>query len=55
MHGNFIVNIGGATAADVIELVRRIRKRVKEASGYELEPEVLLLGQSWDDLLDDDV
>lgn len=55
VHGNFIVNIGGATAADVIELVRRIRKRVKEASGYELEPEVLLLGQSWDDLLDDDV
>lgn len=51
VHGNFIVNTGGATAADVIELVRQIRHRVKAASGRELEPEVLLLGASWKDLL----
>ena len=51
VHGNFIVNTGGATAADVIELVRRVRERVKAASGYDLEPEVLLVGRSWDDLL----
>lgn len=51
MHGNFILNSHNATAADVIELVRQIRSRVKAASGYELEPEVLLLGQSWDALL----
>lgn len=51
VHGNFILNSGQATAADVIELVRQIRSRVKAASGYELEPEVLLLGQSWDALL----
>ena len=52
VHGNFIVNSGDATAADVIELVRRVRARVKADSGYELEPEVLLVGQSWDDVLE---
>lgn len=51
VHGNFIVNHGGATAADVIELVKQIRARVKTESGYILEPEVLLVGQSWDDVL----
>ena len=51
VHANFIVNKGGATADEVIELVRRVRRAVKEHSGYELEPEVLLLGASWDELL----
>ena len=52
VHGNFIVNSGDATAADVIELVRQVRARIKSDSGYELEPEVLLVGQSWDDVLE---
>jgi len=51
-HGNFIVNRGGATASDVIELVRRVRAKVREERGYELEPEVLLLGASWDEVLE---
>jgi len=51
VHGNFIVNQGGASAADVLELIRRIRKKVREESGYILEPEVLLVGQSWDEVL----
>ncbi len=51
VHGNFIVNLGGATAADVIELIRRIRAKVKVESGYDLEPEVLLLGASWSEVL----
>jgi UDP-N-acetylenolpyruvoylglucosamine reductase len=51
VHGNFIVNHGGATAADVIELVRRIRRQVKAESGYILEPEVLLVGKTWDEVL----
>ena len=51
IHGNFIVNHGGAKAADVIELIRRIRAKVESDSGYMLEPEVLLVGQSWDDAL----
>lgn len=50
-HGNFIVNRGGATAADVIELVRRIRAKVKLESGYDLEPEVLLVGSTWAEAL----
>jgi UDP-N-acetylenolpyruvoylglucosamine reductase len=53
IHGNFIVNRGGATAADVIELVRQVRAVVHAKSGYVLEPEVLLLGQSWDEVLGD--
>ena len=50
-HGNFIVNRGTATAGDVIELVRSVRAEVKAHSGHELEPEVLLLGGSWEDTL----
>ncbi|MFP4165552.1 MAG: UDP-N-acetylmuramate dehydrogenase [Opitutales bacterium] len=50
-HGNFIVNRGGAVASDVIELVRRVRDAVWERSGYELEPEVLLMGKAWRDVL----
>ncbi len=42
-HGNFLVNTGGATARDVLQLMELVRKRVKEASGVELEPEVHLL------------
>jgi UDP-N-acetylenolpyruvoylglucosamine reductase len=53
VHGNFIVNRGGASAADVIELVRQVRAVIWAKSGYVLEPEVLLLGQSWDDVLGD--
>ena len=51
VHGNFIVNNGGASAADVIELVQKVRAKVKAESGYILEPEVLLVGQSWDEVL----
>ncbi len=45
VHANFIVNVGGATAADVVTLVRLIRDTVKEAHGIELTPEVRFLGQ----------
>lgn len=51
VHGNFIVNRGHATAGDVIELVRRIRARVEQAQGVKLEPEVLLYGKNWKDVL----
>lgn len=39
-HANFLVNTGGATAADVIALMRLIQQKVKTDSGIELEPEV---------------
>jgi UDP-N-acetylmuramate dehydrogenase len=44
VHANFIVNVGGATSADVLELVRLARDTVKEAYGIELTPEVRFLG-----------
>ncbi|HKB56555.1 MAG TPA: UDP-N-acetylmuramate dehydrogenase [Lacunisphaera sp.] len=51
VHANFIVNRGHATSADIIGLVRKIRARVKSARGIDLEPEVLLYGQEWRDVL----
>jgi len=51
VHANFIVNRGRATGADVLELVRRVRAKVKEARGVDLEPEVLLYGREWRDVL----
>lgn len=51
VHANFIVNRGHATGADVLELVRRVRARVRQATGVELEPEVLLYGKKWQDVL----
>ncbi len=44
IHANFIVNNGGATAGDVIELMRVVQKKVKELHGIWLEPEVKILG-----------
>lgn len=51
IHANFIVNRGDASAADVIELVRRVRARVRDRTGVELQPEVLLCGRKWEDVL----
>lgn len=44
-HAGFVVNKGGATAADVLNLIREVQKRVKEAHGVELQPEVRLIGE----------
>lgn len=51
VHANFIVNRGEATAGDVLELVRRVRARVRAATGVTLEPEVMLYGKAWKDVL----
>jgi len=45
IHANFIVNTGTATARDIIELMERIRERVRNGSGIELEPEVRIVGE----------
>jgi UDP-N-acetylmuramate dehydrogenase len=44
-HANFIVNEGGATAADVYDLVLLARNRVHAATGIVLEPEVHAVGE----------
>ena len=43
-HANFIVNLGGATADDVLALMAEMRNRVFERFGIELEPEVRVIG-----------
>jgi len=43
-HGNFIVNCGSATAADVIELMTIITETVERERGIHLEPEVRIIG-----------
>jgi len=47
LHGNFIVNEGGATAADVAALIEHARAEVMRRFGIELEREVELVGR-WD-------
>ena len=51
VHGNFIVNEGEATTDQVIQLIQKVKKRVKETHGVILEPEVNLLGHSWKEFL----
>ncbi|MGM9643148.1 MAG: UDP-N-acetylmuramate dehydrogenase [Eubacteriales bacterium] len=43
-HAGFIVNIGGATAADVLELISRVQAVIKSNYGVELECEVRRVG-----------
>ncbi|KAF0209196.1 MAG: UDP-N-acetylmuramate dehydrogenase [Actinomycetota bacterium] len=45
VHANFIVNDGGATAADVVGLMSKVRTTVRDAHGIELQPEVRFLGE----------
>ncbi|MBI4536358.1 MAG: UDP-N-acetylmuramate dehydrogenase [candidate division NC10 bacterium] len=44
-HGNFIVNLGGARAADILALVELAKRRVREAAGVELELEMQVVGE----------
>ena len=46
VHGNFIVNEGGATATEVLELIDRIKKEAKAKRGIELETEVQIVGEA---------
>lgn len=44
-HAGFVVNVGGATARDVLELIVHIRKTVRAKYGVELETEIRVLGE----------
>lgn len=44
-HCGFVVNKGGATATDVITLIREVQRRVKEKFGVDMETEVRFLGE----------
>ena len=47
LHGNFIINRGGASSTDIIGLIQAILRKVRACRGIDLEPEVLILGRSW--------
>ena len=44
MHGNFIVNDGGATASQVLALIAEIQTAARQRRGIELETEVKIVG-----------
>lgn len=44
-HAGFVVNTGGATAQDVLNLIEEVRRRVCEAHGITLSPEVRIIGE----------
>ena len=44
-HCGFVINKGGATAADICELIQQVSDRVMQEFGVRLEPEVKMLGE----------
>jgi UDP-N-acetylmuramate dehydrogenase len=42
-HPNFLINIGGATSADFIDLMGKIKSEVKKKTGIELEEEIRVI------------
>ncbi|MCP4230212.1 MAG: UDP-N-acetylmuramate dehydrogenase [bacterium] len=44
-HANFVVNEGGATADDIYSLIRYAKKTVKEEYDFDLQPEIVMLGE----------
>ena len=45
VHANFIANLGGASAADVLALIETARTTVQRQAGIRLEPEVRIIGR----------
>jgi UDP-N-acetylmuramate--alanine ligase len=45
VHGNFIINDGGATAAEMLELIRNVQERARKQRGIKLETEVQVVGE----------
>ncbi len=45
-HCGFVINRGNASCKDVLALMKHIQKTVKEKFGYELEPEVKIIGRN---------
>ena len=46
VHGNFIVNDGGATAAEMLQLIDKIQSAARAMRGIELETEVEIVGEA---------
>lgn len=43
-HGNFIINLGEATASDIVQLIERVKMKAEERFGVQLEEEVQRVG-----------
>jgi UDP-N-acetylmuramate dehydrogenase len=46
MHANFLINAGGATAADLEMLGEMVRKKVYDSTGITLEWEIMRVGET---------
>lgn len=46
VHANFIVNTGDASASELLELMKQVKNKVKEASGYDLQSELCVISAS---------
>ena len=44
-HAGFVINIGDATCADVLQLIKDVQDKIMEINGVKLETEVLVLGE----------
>lgn len=44
-HAGFVINKGGATAADVLALIEEIQRRIEEKNGVRLIPEIRIIGE----------
>jgi len=53
VHANFIINEGGATAHDVVAVMRTIQRKVQGEYGIRLEPEIVPMGDwDWEEVKD---
>ena len=46
-HCNFLINTGDAKASDFVKLIRIIKTKVRDETGYELEEEIKRIGEEW--------
>ncbi|MGN1048413.1 MAG: hypothetical protein ACI4QZ_07370 [Eubacteriales bacterium] len=44
-HAGFVINRGGASASDVLELIDRIKCEIKKTHGIDIECEIRVLGE----------
>ena len=44
-HAGFVINKGGATAADVLALIEEVQQRIEETNGVRLMPEIRIIGE----------
>ena len=47
LHAGFIINIGGATAANVMHLIQHIQEKVSEMFSIHIDPEIRIIGESF--------